>query len=85
MNFKIMGLLNKDSVFLSNGLIDSTIKLHRIGLVGGDTPAKITGAVGSVLACTFALGVLESESGSGSSRWGGRRAKVKKVATVERA
>lgn len=28
MNFKIMGLLNKDSVFLSNGLIDSIIKVY---------------------------------------------------------
>lgn len=63
MNLKIMGLLNKDSVFLSNGLMDSTIKLHRIGSVGGDTPAKITGAVGSVSACTFALGVLGSKRG----------------------
>lgn len=50
MNFKIMGLLNKDSVFLSKGLIDSTIMLHRIGSVGGDIPDNIAGAVGSVAA-----------------------------------
>ena len=75
VNLKLMGLLNKDSVFLSNGLIDSTIKLHRIGLIGDDIPAKIAGAVGLVAACMFALELLGSDSGSGSSRWGVRRAR----------